>query len=701
MLYKKFPILFTIFIGLGNCLTMHNEKTSIGLLASVLLLIFGLHHTIYGNDLKDIFEENTEQKSNPYSTFFITPRAVKQNYRTYQPWNRSIIKMDQFTPAEQHDHNFQNLGNHGTAAQPIFYVLPQQIGAQYGLNAYDVYFKHPLDIYYYRPYNSYTYFNIILANLGSFIFDGCYSQRLDKPKNCYIGFNIRNSMTEQEWPTKNDVKIVSAMPHIDVWTHIYSSNELYHLFLSFSSMPYHTREFGGIRLNQDQFDFSNPNTKTYQTSIQDLLNEAYMSNTLTHGILHKQNRRNLSVYHHYEFTKPLQLYHEATYEYINHILDINSQDLSSYLMTLINCNPEQNPEHLISKLQLKSLNNELGIKGNIDQNHCFYNIYYQLKNNVFRYNFPNIGPPSKTSVPKIQHATEQGKKQENEHYIGFHTRFNIAKKLTHQFHIDGQYLFANFDYNFHQFQAAYQNNFIKFTYNSVKYKVPYIVQYGFSSLRKWHEQFKQPSAQQVTTKIYCPLPGIELIPQITYQKLYNHIFYTKNNPLTNNHCIAKPQQSTTPNSLLLYGGTLNFCFFSCIHLDNHIVFFKDMSHQIHKIFQDHLPYYMYTGRYFYLYQPLNKNTELEIGFNVHFKDHYYADGYDIVSQQFYKQSQFIVQGRIIMDFFINWQISHVKLSVKYSYFNADFYKTSGYFITPFYPALKQAADVSVNWSFFD
>ncbi|TSJ80848.1 putative porin [Cardinium endosymbiont of Dermatophagoides farinae] len=211
---------------------------------SLFVLAFFLPFSADGQEkAEDIFEKPEEEKVQASSTFFITPRAVKQNHRRYHRIDRTVTKMDRFTVAERHNYNFQDLGNHWTAAQHIFYRLPEHIGATYGLSTYDFYFQQPEDIRYYHTEKAYAYFNIVLANLGSFVFNGCYTQRLFK--NCHIGTNWYGAMTENEWPHTKDDKIVNAFPYFDIFTHIKSPDESYHLFTSWSSMEYITRETGG------------------------------------------------------------------------------------------------------------------------------------------------------------------------------------------------------------------------------------------------------------------------------------------------------------------------------------------------------------------------------------------------------------------------------------------------------------------------
>ncbi|TSJ80847.1 putative porin [Cardinium endosymbiont of Dermatophagoides farinae] len=406
-------------------------------------------------------------------------------------------------------------------------------------------------------------------------------------------------------------------------------------------------------------------------------------------VMHKDTRGHFYLYHHYDFSKPFQLYHELHYRRKTNLFTIKQSD---ELLDFIAHNPYPHDasykDH--NSVVMHTFGNEIGIKGDITQPDLFYAVHYRLENIYLNYNF---------SQPKgIANDTSKKKaKEANEHYLGGHTRLHFAghSKLD----IDGDYLLEKGGY--HKLNVAYQNNFFKLACHTVKHKVPYIVTHGYSRYRPWHKDFRAPSAFAVDTEIWHNWPHITIHPILSFKKIYNHIYYAKAVVNGNNdHCIAEPMQATTPIDLLSLGGNLNFCFFSYFHFDNNLTILKDLSSGS-KIFKGYIPPCIYTGRYYYAHQPYDKKMDIETGLNIHFKELYYGDGYDIVAQQFFRQNKFAVQGRPIVDIFCNVRINNLKLSFKYSYINDFCYTEGGYFATPFYPGLKKAADIGIHWSFFD
>lgn len=543
------------------------------------------------------------------------------------------------------------------------------------------------------------------------MFDSCCTYRLFE--NWHIGINIRNSMTEKEWPPEKDLKIVSIFPDFDLFTHFGSKDGSYHCFTSFSKTKLLAREMGGVRSvkKDSKFDFSNHNARDrYKSSFQ-LLEEPYMRNTLSHSDLkHKQVRQNLYLYHQYEFDEQLQVYHELLKSKRTNSLTITHND--ELLKFIAETSHDSEPGNRKPNIAMHILSNEWGLKGDSNLMPIFYSVYYRLEHMDLSYNFSqskkiDIKDPwvkkliDKKTTYLDRNTSENGTKHMYEHYTGLSTRLDISEIGNQKIYLDGEYLLSELTKNYHFVVGSYRNRFMKLGYKSIKHKVPNIINHGYSNYRKWNKAFVPPSAQAVCLELYGRLPYVSAHPRLSFTRINNHIFYTKKPSSTPDHCISTPIQANDAADILSYGGDVNFSIFGCFHLDNSITFFNDISNTPNKIFKGYMPQYLYTGRYYYAHQPYNKRMHIETGINIHFKALYYADGYDIVAQQFYRQNEFAVEGRPILDLFLNCRINNIKFFIKYSYINESFHKPKAYFTTPFYPGLKKAADIGINWSFFD
>jgi hypothetical protein len=85
---------------------------------------------------------------------------------------------------------------------------------------------------------------------------------------------------------------------------------------------------------------------------------------------------------------------------------------------------------------------------------------------------------------------------------------------------------------------------------------------------------------------------------------------------------------------------------------------------------------------------------------VHFKSAYYAPGYDLVTQQFYIQKDFVVPEYPVIDLFLNTRIQKARVFFKYNNVLMLF-STYGNIPTPYYPGIRNLFDFGVDWSFYD
>ena len=90
----------------------------------------------------------------------------------------------------------------------------------------------------------------------------------------------------------------------------------------------------------------------------------------------------------------------------------------------------------------------------------------------------------------------------------------------------------------------------------------------------------------------------------------------------------------------------------------------------------------------------------QLGVQATYASSYYADAYMPVTQQFYVQDNFVVQGYPVVDVFLNADIKSVILFLKMSHVN-DGLLEPAYFLTPYYPGMRRSFVFGLKWMFFD
>ena len=71
-----------------------------------------------------------------------------------------------------------------------------------------------------------------------------------------------------------------------------------------------------------------------------------------------------------------------------------------------------------------------------------------------------------------------------------------------------------------------------------------------------------------------------------------------------------------------------------------------------------------------------------------------------VTQQFFVQNDFLVQGYPVVDLFLNADIKTVNVFLKMSHANYELTEPV-YFVTPYYPGMRRSFVFGLIWRFFD
>ena len=103
---------------------------------------------------------------------------------------------------------------------------------------------------------------------------------------------------------------------------------------------------------------------------------------------------------------------------------------------------------------------------------------------------------------------------------------------------------------------------------------------------------------------------------------------------------------------------------------------------------------LYYGGYWF-----EDKIYITFGVDAHYKSDYYAPGYNPVMQQFYLQDDFLVPAYLVADAFLEFQIEHFSVFLKFEHVNQP--QSNGYFTFPYYIGQPRIFDAGVRWMFFD
>lgn len=97
---------------------------------------------------------------------------------------------------------------------------------------------------------------------------------------------------------------------------------------------------------------------------------------------------------------------------------------------------------------------------------------------------------------------------------------------------------------------------------------------------------------------------------------------------------------------------------------------------------------------------INGNFDFQIGLEAHWQSGYYANGYDVPTQQYFTQQSFQTNNFPQLDIFFNWKMKRGRIFFKYNNLVQAATK-SGYMPTPYYPGQRNILDFGFDWLFFD
>ncbi len=534
------------------------------------------------------------------------------------------------------------MGNNGTAAQPIFYTLPSQIGITSGFYAYDVYFKTPADFRYYNTKSPYSKLYLMLGEKVRSVVRVPYSQNITK--NWNIGANFESIVSDKQYGaafSPGDRNVIGL--GYDIFTHFKTDSARYQILANFFRKKHRVREVGGIKQGKRKL-------------------EDFFRSNVTNRFKNAESRELRQQYHIYQqfvFVKPLQIYHELDWRNTWNNFEVKPLHPED---TVVMGKPLIKSDLTNDRTFMRSLWNEIGLKG--DVGNFFYLAYYRNRH--------------------VKHqCLDKEKNNFEEHYIGLQTRYALKDAIAFV-QLSGEYLLGGF----YKMRGAYQDRVFDFSYQRLKYQPSLLVQHYQSNHRKWDNDFAPPTAHQVQAGINFGWPFLWLRPNMTFTSVKQPIYFNQR---------KQPAQAASYADMFIPGIEASFTFWRHIHADNRC-FFANVQGPEAAIFK--MPDVLLNTKIYYANTLFAHKLVMETGVDLYFQSSYHANNYDAATQQFFLQDQFLVYDYLVADLFFNFKIKNFKMFLKVAHINQGLVDPV-YFVTPFYPGPKRAFDMGVSWSFFD
>ncbi|MEP5791789.1 MAG: putative porin [Cyclobacteriaceae bacterium] len=605
-----------------------------------------------------ITDDSTQLVYNAGTTSIVLQGDIKNNVEIERHPDTTLYNLEKYSELDRRGRKFQDLGNNGTAMFPLFYPVTSQIGRTSGLSVYDPYMVDQSQLEYYDTKSPFMDLTVVFAGNGRSVVDFKFSRNINE--NWNFGFDIYRITSDKQIGKsgQQDRNVVGTV--FDVYTYYKHPEKPYSAMLNVVNMGWDVEETGGVYV-ADLPSATNDELFEYEDSeIQ--LNDAVSND----------KRLNVHLYHQYAWQKQLQFYHEFdfisqnnSYKDFGTATDPESSIYNSYgdfyNQFLIA------PDSTYERFNWNEVRNEVGIKG--DLANLFYRVY--LKRRDIDFNNLYHDPTGRFG----------------ELFLGGYTRFDWRDK----FNVEGQAEFLQSGE--YLLNAQLNSDLIFGSYKSVRSKPAFITESYFGNHHEWYQNFNSMFTNEIKGGIQVDLKFLKIRPQGRVLTMDQFTYFDQTKTARQSSDIAVLTSLGGEFDLKL---TTNKEFNEAFMFENEVYYTSVAGDGASNI---RVPQLFYNGKLYWRGAWFKNTMGVQVGFNVHAKTRYFALGYAPEIQQFYLQDEFPIDEFYTVDAFLNMQINNLSAFVKMTNLNQQ--QDNGYFITPYYPGVRQTFDFGARWLFYD
>lgn len=597
-----------------------------------------------------ILDDSTANVYDASSITYTTLEQIKYNQNRYFPLDTTLERIHRFGMVDSHNNLLQNLGNLGTALNPVFFTPPAIIGRTAGFPVYDLYFEVPNQTRYYDAKTPYSKVKAIFAGNQRNIIDVGYTRNITPLWNA--GFSFKRINADKQLAREVQSNRQSFSTYYDLFTFFRSNDDRYNLLAKVARLNHEIREPGGIDEEQNA-GFGQENFFLYEDSYV-LLNNARS----------REYRFDFHLYHHYQLlNRNIQLYHE---------LNTNTQK-NTYTDATLNSNLDfydqilMRTDSTLDEFKFRELTNEAGFKGEVEN--FFYSFFYKRRTTDFHRKYLGRDDPN------------------TENSGGFYLRFTFDS--LHYLQTNGEYLLGGE----HLLEATYKNKFLEARYKRIKSLPTYIQEAYFGNHGEWYNNFRPPQSDNLYGAIEVQLPKIRIKPFLNFSSVFNHIFFNQD---------QEPAQIGGFAQIWSPGLELDINPIRHVYWENKAIYTL-VSGSSRESFR--YPELFINSSLYYKNFWFGEKLLVKFGVDAHYFSPYLAPAYSPYLQNFYLQDDFWVPKRLqgehyaAVNAFLNFKIGNVRFFFRMEHLNQADY--DGYFVSPLLSAQKRTLNFGVYWMFFD
>jgi hypothetical protein len=609
-----------------------------------------------------ILDDTTKNVYGPRSTWFILESDVAKGLDTLYLIDTNLTNihlLEEFT--WKPNRILQNLGNIGTATQPLYFELPTQIGRRLGIDIFTPYAYNNAEIHYLNTYSPTTYAQYLQGGNGRQILKAGFSQNVNSRLN--VGFDIKSISSQKQIGTPTAEEREASHSSVLFFTSFTSKDSLYKVFANYSFMNHGLAETGGV------LPTANDTTSNKALVKNNLFDFEQERGRLSTNSLSREFRYSFRVYQEYNVKKlGLVVFHRYSYNRQKNSFsdpDAQNSSLYSYRQT---ANPNLDTGIVLFTDELKFQENEhtLGIR----RNWRWFAGSFWAKTRTFDY---------------VSYFNNYKGSYRTETWIGGNVELSPFKNAT--LNTTANYILGR-DYELRsvlkigKFGAGIELLNWSATLQQLDYRNAYL---------NWQNDFKNQSAQHLFAFLHLGKDKANITFKGNLQTLQNLVYFSAD---------ASPKQSSDLTSVLsievnptLKAGKFVF--------ENQVKYTTVNGSDIIRV-----PELLVWSKWYYQGRLFNNALHLQAGLDVRYRSAWLSNAYlpylnNWVVQDRNAASSFEIPGSVSIMPFVSAEIGRATLFVRFSNALQGVGGSNGFWESPFYPGQRRTFGFGVRWMFFD
>jgi hypothetical protein len=606
-----------------------------------------------------ILDDSTKSVYGPETTQWMTEREFFSGQPNYRPLDTTVNNFHRWTRVQQLDNFYHDLGNNGTALNPIFPSPVETIGASPGFQSYGQYIK-AYDLKIYDTHSPFTRVYFIWGSEGRALTDAEWSRNITPKWN--LSFSYRALLSDKQVlrQGKGDRQVIQH--YYDIHTHYSTPKDRYKVRVSYQRIRHRVRENGGLILTGSDSSYASYFEQPVATELRWARNAEQQNN------IHLQHQVGI---------KQIQLYHEFDVKrQVNWFRDELKLENADYYDN-IRLDPDS-IERSVDSVRFATLNNRLGIKGNFGKrNQFFYNGYARVRNyNQFNWNM------TRDTLAMPMKGTE--------YYLGGELQYAIDSLQS----ISG--LLEAMEGGYSRVVGSLNTRWLDAGLRAQISK-PTMLQNGYvGTFDLWDNSFSPVRSIQVTAFPKLTWGPLALAAGGTYTQFQNYVYFARRDTFPGTFQRVLPVQSNQPAAYVTPEVRLDLAI-GKVHLRPQVLYSQIVTDADNVL---RIPEWFVNGQVAYENLLFKGNLQVQIGVEMHWHSAYMAMGYDPVIQNFYNQDEVITPAYLLADVFFTAKMKRGRFFFKY-YNIGQLFTGVGSMPTPYYRGAPNLLDFGIDMLLFD